>query len=102
MTPRTVLCLALVACSDPPTPAFKMPRDLESLRGRLLPSVEGHPIAEALAYLRERGFDCAAPLPSAADAHVHPCRATALDAGWSRWSVVLIERSGRVADVQVR
>ena len=97
-----LLALALAGCSDAKLGAFRMPHQMENLRGRLLPYLEGHPIAEARTFLRDQGFQCEAPLPSAADAHVHRCQATAADAGWSRWTLVLIERSGRVADLQVR
>jgi hypothetical protein len=48
------------------------------------------------------GFRCDAPLPSATEARAHVCRATVADAGWSRWSVFLFERQGRLADVQAR
>ena len=102
MTVRTLLLIAALGCTDARLGAFKLPRDLESVRGRLLPYIEGHEIAEARTFLRDQGFPCDGPLPSAADAHVHACHAAALDAGWSRWTLVLIERSGRVADVQVR
>ena len=102
--PRTalLLALALAGCSDAKLGAFRMPREMDNLRGRLLPYLEGHPIGEARTFLDDQGFRCDAPLASAADAHAHLCRATTADAGWSRWSLVLIERSGRVADVQVR
>jgi hypothetical protein len=42
-------------------------------------------------------FTCAAPVPSATDAHATVCRV----AGRS-WTVVLIERNGRLQDVQAR
>lgn len=100
--PRTILLLALLACTDPTPGAFKMPRDPENLRARLLPRLEGHPIDEARTFLRDQGFSCDPPLPSAAEAHAHLCHAAAQDAAWTRWSVVLLDRSGRVADVQVR
>ncbi len=99
---RTLLLLTALGCSDAKLGAFHMPREMDNLRGRLLPYLEGHPIGEARTFLREEGFRCDAPLASAADAHAHLCQATAADAGWSRWNLVLIERSGRVADVQVR
>jgi hypothetical protein len=67
-----------------------------------LPFVEGHDVAEARALLRDHGFQCDAPMPSATDAHAHLCNAKVADAGWSRWTIVLIERRGRVADVQAR
>lgn len=104
MIPRRwmLLAFALAGCSDAKLGAFRMPREMENLRGRLLPFLEGHPIAESRTFLRDQGFQCDAPQPSAADAHVHRCHATTPDAGWSRWTLVLIERSGRVADLQVR
>jgi hypothetical protein len=101
-SPRAILLLAFLACTDPKLGAFTMPRDLENVRTRLLPFVEGHEIAEARAFLRDHGFQCDAPMPSATDAHAHICSAIVADAGWSRWTIVLIERRGRVADVQAR
>jgi len=53
----------------------------------------------------EHGFACEDPLPSATDARAHLCRAdpsAPADAGWRRWTVVLYERRGRLADVSTR
>ncbi len=104
MTPRTLLLLGLLGCTDPRLGEFALPKRLDDLRGRLLPFVEGHPIGEARAFLHSHGFDCEAPLPSATDAHAHVCHAAAApaDAGRRNWTVVLLERNGRVADVQAR
>lgn len=102
-SPMTALAALLsLACTDPRLGAFAMPKNLENVRGRMLPFVEGHDVAEARAFLRDHGFDCDPPLPSAADAHAHLCHATVPDAGWSNWTIVLLERKGRIADIQVR
>ena len=95
------VCLA-AACTRPQT--FSMPRNVEDLRARLLIAIEGLEIADARAFMAAHGFTCDAPLPSATDAHAHVCRADSshADAGWSRWSVTLFERAGRLADVQAR
>jgi hypothetical protein len=65
------------------------------VRGRLLPFVEGHPIGEAREFLSGHGLACDDSLPSATDAHAHVCHA-------GQRTVVLLERNGRVADVQAR
>src|SRR5438067_1185930 len=75
--------------------------------GRAWPLVhipEGRDIEGARGWMRDHGFDCDKPLPSATDAHAHVCRADSAhaDAGWVRWTVVLYERRGRLADVQAR
>ena len=100
---RALLLVASLACTQPQLGEFKMPRNIEDVRGRLLPFVEGHRIEEAREFLRGHGFDCEG-LPSATDAHAHVCRAVAApaDAGWRHWTIVMFERGGRVADVQVR
>jgi hypothetical protein len=114
---RRVLCaLALAACA-PQQPPFQMPKDIENARGRLLPRIEGHDIAYARAFMGEHGFACGQPAPwvapdgkspadtAATPGLAHVCRAEATapaDAGWRSWTIVLLERKGRVADVQVR
>jgi hypothetical protein len=101
--PITALtALLLLACTDPRLGAFTMPKNLENVRGRLLPFVEGHDVAKARAFLKDHGFDCDPPLPSATDAHAHLCHASVSDAGWSHWTIVLLERRGRIADIQAR
>jgi len=100
--PRLCLIALLAACSSRSPARFAVPRDVEDLRARLLASIpEGRDIAGARAFMAEHGFTCEPPLPSATDAHAHLCHADAqhADAGWARWSVVLIERAGRLADV---
>ena len=82
-----------------------MPRNIEDARGRLLVAIpEGREIEGARRWMREHGFRCDEPMPSAADAHAHLCKPSAApeDAGWRNWTVVLLERKGRLADVQVR
>ena len=84
---------------------FALPKNVEDVRARLLVYIpEGREIDGARDFMREHGFACDAPLPSATDAHAHLCRADAAhaDAGWSGWTVVLYERGGRLADVQAR
>ena len=95
MTQRTLVLALILGCSEPKQRDFTMPRNVEDVRGRLLPFVEGHPIAEARAFLVQHGLSCDDPLPSAADAHAHVCHA-------GQRTVVLLERNGRVADVQAR
>jgi len=103
---RVVALLLIAGCAEPVQPAFVMPRNIEDARGRLLQRIpEGREIAGARQWMSEHGFACEAPMPSAADAHAHICRAEAsapADAGWRGWTVVLLERRGRLADVQVR
>lgn len=100
------LALALIACSGPTRAPFAWPRNVEDARARLLVYVpEGREIEGARQWMREHGFACEAPLPSATDAHAHVCRAeaaTPADAGWRGWTVVLYERGGRLADVSAR
>jgi hypothetical protein len=97
VTPRTLLLLAAVACSERQFKDFNVPRSAEDVRGRLLPLVEGHPVAEALAYLAQRGVPCDPPLPSATDARVHICHPAGRP-----WTIDLYERNSRIADVQAR
>ncbi len=94
---RTAFLTLLFACTDPPRP-FSLPKDVEDLRARLLVSIpEGREIEGARAWMRDHGFQCDPPMPSAADAHASVCRV----AGKS-WTVVLLDRNGRLADVQAR
>jgi hypothetical protein len=98
------LLLLLCACKPPQAP-FVMPRNIEDARGRLLASIpEGRDIAGAREWMAAHAFRCDPPMASAADAHAHVCRPAdpPADAGWRAWTVVLLERRGRVADVQVR
>src|SRR5258706_5028700 len=97
VTPRTLLLLGLLGCTDPRLGEFALPKRLDDLRGRLLPFVEGHPIAEARAFLQAHGFECEPPLPSATDAHAHVCHAAAApaDAGWRNLTVAFFGRNGR-------
>ena len=90
-----VLLTVVIACSEPKQRDFTMPRSVEDVRGRLLPLVEGHPVGEAREFMVQHGFSCDDPLPSATDAHAHVCHA-------GQRTVVLLERNGRVADVQAR
>ena len=105
MITRTYALLLLLACSEPRLPQFVMPKSVEDVRARLLVHIpEGRDIEGARGWMRDHGFDCDKPLPSATDAHAHVCRADSAhaDAGWVRWTVVLYERRGRLADVQAR
>lgn len=82
-----------------------MPGNIEDARARFLTAIpEGREIAEARQWMKEHGFICDAPMPSATDAHAHICHAAAApaDGGWRSWTIILYERSSRVADVQVR
>ena len=104
---RAATLLLVAACTEPVQPAFVMPKNIEDARARLLVRIpEGREIAGARAWMSEHGFVCDAPMPSAADAHAHVCRAseatTPADAGWRSWTVELFERKGRLADLQVR
>jgi len=94
--------LALAACA-PKLPKFSMPKEIDNVRGRLLMYIpEGREIGEARRWMGEHQFACDAPLPSATDAHAHVCHAAASvpqDAPWRKWTVVLYERKGRLADV---
>ena len=100
------LALALIACSGPKRPPFSWPKNAEDVRARLLVYIpEGREIAEARQWMREHGFACDEPLPSATDARAHICKADATappDAGWRSWTIVLYERRGRLADVSAR
>ncbi len=106
MSLRTILAaLALASCSGPRREPFSWPRNIEDVRARLLVYIpEGREIDGARQWMREHGFDCDSPLPSATDARAHICHAVGAraDAGWSGWTVVLYERSGRLADVSTR
>ena len=105
MFPRLSLIALAAACSSGSPAAFVVPRNVEDARARLLAAIPaGRDIAGARAFMAEHGFACDPPLPSATDARAHPCHADAAhaDAGWARWSVVLIERAGRLADVAAR
>jgi len=95
VTRCALVCLAILGCSEPRQPDFTMPKNVEDVRGRLLPFVEGHPIGEAREFLVKHGMACDEPMPSATDAHAHVCHA-------GPRTVVLIETNGRVADLQVR
>jgi hypothetical protein len=102
---RTFLFLFVAMACSPERPPFAMPRNIEDARGRLLVRIpEGREIDGARGWMAEHGFACDPPMPSAADAHAHIClpRAAPPDAGWRSWTVVLLERKGRLADVQVR
>lgn len=94
--------LALAACA-PKLPEFSMPKEIDNVRGRLLMYIpEGREIGEARQWMGEHHFACDAPLPSATDAHAHVCHAAAsvpADAPWRKWTIVLYERRGRLADV---
>lgn len=111
------LAVLAVACSDPPQRPFVMPKNIEDARGRLLTTIpEGRDIAGARQWMRDHGFACSPPVPwtgadgkspadtAATPGFAHVCHAEATappDAGWRRWSIVLIERKARLADVQV-
>ncbi len=101
-----LLALALIACKGPTRAPFSWPKNAEDVRARLLVYVpEGREIEGARQWMREHGFACDAPLPSATEAHAHVCHAEAgapADAGWRGWTVVLYERGGRLADVSAR
>ena len=98
--------LALIACSGPKRAPFAWPKNVEDVRAWLLVYVpEGREIEGARQWMREHGFACDGPLPSAADAHAHVCHAAPgapPDAGFRKWTVVLYERGGRLADVSAR
>ncbi len=96
----------MAACTSPKMQPFSMPKSVEDVRARLLVYIpEGREIGEARAWMREHGFTCDAPMPSATDAHAHVCHAdpsAPADAGWRTWTIVLYERKGRLADVSAR
>ena len=102
---RIAALLLLAACTGPVQPAFAMPKNIEDARGKLLVAIpEGREIAGARQWMSEHHYICEPPMPSAADAHAHVCNpeaTTPADAGWRNWSIVLLERKGRLADVQV-
>jgi len=104
VTRGTLLLLAGLSCSQPPAlREFAMPKNVEDLRARLLVYIpEGRDIAGARQWMGEHGFRCDAPLESATESRAHVCHPAAIDAGFSRWSVFLFEREGRLADVQAR
>ena len=103
MTLRTLLLVALGSCTQPKQPDFVLPRNLDDLRGRLLQAIpEGRDIAGARQWMADHGFTCDPPLASAAEAHAQLCHAAGADAGRSRWTIILLERAGRLADVQTR
>jgi hypothetical protein len=98
--------LAVLCCNSPKRPPFAWPKNPEDVRASLLIYIpEGRDIAGARAWMAEHGFDCDAPMASATNAHAHVCHAAKsapADAGWSRWTVVLYERRGRLADAEAR
>lgn len=107
MRSRAVFAVAAaLACSDPVQTPFKMPKNIDDARGRLLVRIpEGRDIAGARQWMAEHGYVCEPAMPSATDAHAHLCHAqpsTPADAGWRAWTVTLVERRGRLADLQVR
>jgi hypothetical protein len=100
--PRTLLLVVLLGCTQPEERDFVVPRNVEDLRGRLIQQIPaGRDIAGARQWMAQHGFACDPPLASAADAHAQLCHLRG-DAGQSRWTVALIEREGRLADVQAR
>jgi len=102
----SLLAFALIACKGPTRAPFTWPKNVEDVRAWLLVYVpEGRDIEGARQWMHEHGFACEAPLASATEAHAHVCRAepgAPADAGWRGWTVVLYERSGRLADVSAR
>jgi len=98
-----LFALALFACSGPKQEPFSWPRNIDDVRARLLVYIpEGREIEGARRWMGEHGFACEAPMPSATDAHAHLCHggpSAPADAGWRRWTIVLYERGGRLADV---
>jgi len=103
---RTILAaVALASCSGPRREPFSWPRNVEDVRARLLVYIpEGSEIDRARSWMRDQRFECDPPPPSATDARAHICHAVGApaDAGWRGWTVVLYERSGRLADVSIR
>ena len=101
-----LFAFALLACSGPKREPFAWPKNVEDVRSRLLVYVpEGRDIEGARGWMAEHGFTCDPAMPSATDAHAHVCHSQASappDAGWRRWTVVLYERRGRLADVSAR
>jgi hypothetical protein len=99
------LALLLAACSGPKREPFSWPSNIEDARARMLVYIpEGREIDGARQWMREHGFSCDEPLPSATEARAHVCHAAGApaDAGWRTWTVVLYERGGRLADVSTR
>ena len=101
------LLLAIAAsCSGPKREPFSWPANIEDARARLLVYIpEGREIEGARQWMREHGFACDEPLPSATDARAHVCQADAgapADAGFRKWTIVLYERGGRLADVSTK
>jgi hypothetical protein len=100
------LALAVAACSGPKREPFSWPRNIEDVRARLLVYIpEGRQIEGARHWMGDHGFACDPALPSATHARAHVCRAgadTPADAGWRKWTVVLYERQGRLADVSTK
>ncbi|TMA26185.1 MAG: hypothetical protein E6J78_14880 [Deltaproteobacteria bacterium] len=95
---RGASIVLLFACSGSPPPSFVLPRNVEDLRARLLAGIpEGREIGGARSWMREHGFACEPPLPSATDAHASVCKVAG-----KTWTVVLIEKNGRLQDVQAR
>jgi hypothetical protein len=95
---RVAALILLCACSDPPARPFTLPANVEDLRARMLVAIpEGREMAGALSWMQAHGFPCEAPLPSATDAHATVCRVPARG-----WTIVLIEKNGRLQDVQAR
>jgi len=101
-----LFALALLACSGPTREPFSWPRNIDDARARLLVYIPvGREIEGARQWMGEHGFACEAPMPSATDAHAHLCHggpSTPPDAGWRRWTIVLYERGGRLADVSAK
>ena len=86
--------LLTLACTEP-AQTFVVPKNPEDVRGRFLTQVEGHPIADARAFFAKHGIACDEALRSATEARAHVCHVPD-----RKWSIVLYERNGRVADVQ--
>ena len=101
-----LFALALLACSGPTGEPFSWPRNIDDARARLLVYIPvGREIEGARQWMGEHGFACEAPMPSATDAHAHLCHggpSAPPDAGWRRWTIVLYERGGRLADVSAK
>jgi hypothetical protein len=97
------LAVLLLSACAPKLPKFSMPKEIDNVRGRLLMYIpEGREIGEARKWMGEHQFACDAPLPSATDAHAHVCHAAPsvpADVPWRKWTIVLYERRGRLADV---
>ena len=103
-TVRLLAVLLLLACRPAGPPDFSKVRNVEDARARLLATIpEGREIAGARAFLEERGFSCAEPLPSATTAHAIFCSASPRAPAYQRgWEITLIERNGRLMDVAAR